>query len=311
MTIGPAGSTITKRGRYYIDTTTGASYPSVTTVLDAALSKPALNAWYAKTTAVRAVDALAELSRRVRLDGPDDTIRWLARAPREAASTAAIRGSDLHDLAERHATGQDLPADLADDVRAMLTQYQTFLTDFQPEISHAEMTVLNRTIGYGGTCDAVMTLPAFGAGPLIVDYKTGRTGPYAEWAIQLAAYAHGELVLARDGKQTTTRPMPEIDTSRALILRIRPDTYELHEADLTGLIGVFEAMTVIHAFTRADTPFKQCFPQHKNPEYWAESIRKAATVDDLNRIWIDAVAVNAWTDDLLTRCQRRKAEIDA
>lgn len=307
----PVASEITKRGRYYVDNATGARYPSVTTVIDRALSKPQLNTWYAKTTATRAVDGLAELSRMVRLDGPEKAAMWLANAPRETKNSAAVRGSDLHDLAERNATGRELPADIGDDVRAMLGHYRTFLTDFEPVITHTEMTVLNRTLGYGGTCDAIMRLPAFEGRPLVVDYKTGRTGPYPEWAVQLAAYAGGEYVLTRERGAIVTNPMPDVDAGKALILRVRPHTYELHEADLTGLLDVFAAMLGVHAFTENESPFTQRAPDHQRVDYWTALIEAASTVDALNHVWVEAVAVNAWTDDLLDKCKTRKQMITA
>ncbi|MFI0481722.1 hypothetical protein [Actinomadura sp. 9N215] len=308
----PAASTITKRGRYYIDTVNGGRYPSVTTVIDTALSKPALNTWYAKQTAERAVDQMAELGRRVRLDGVESAVKWLAAAPRDAARSAAVKGSDLHDLAERHARGEALPVDLHSDVKAMLAHYETFLADWSPEIAHTEMTVLNRTLGYGGTADAVMRLPAYAGLPLVADYKTGRTGPYAEWAVQLAAYAAGECVLT---KSDDRRPkihesaMPAVDSTRALILRIRPDSYELHEADLSGLLDVFTAMLRIHAFTETVGPFTRRLPAHESGAYWARRISGARTVEELHVIWADAVAASRWDDDLLNQCAARKAEI--
>ncbi|MBT2213482.1 hypothetical protein [Actinomadura sp. NEAU-AAG7] len=308
----PAASTITRRGRYYIDTVNGGRYPSVTTVIDAALAKPALTGWYATQTAGRAVDQLAELSRRVRLDGPESAAAWLARAPRDTSHAAAVRGSDLHDLAERHAHGEEPPADLAHDVKAMLGQYERFRADWRPTIAHTEMTVLNRTMGYGGTADAVMSLPAYAGLPLITDYKTGRTGPHAEWAVQLAAYANGECVLKRTGDKRTKiveEIMPAVDISRALILRIRPDTYELHEADLTGLLDVFAAMLKVHSFATSAEPFTERRPATESATYWTNRIDTARTVDDLHTIWVDAVAASQWDDRLLNHCATRKAQL--
>lgn len=305
----PVASTVTKRGRYYVDTVTGGRYPSVTTVIDRALSKPALTKWYARQTAGRAVEQLAELSRRVRLDGPESAAAWLAEAPRDAANTAALRGSDLHDLAERTARGAGTPPDLDRDVARMLDHYETFLADFSPVIEHAEMTVLNRALGYGGTADAVMTIPAYTGLPLVCDYKTARTGPYAEWAVQLAAYANGEVVLERTPNGIREAPMPTVDLTRALILRVRPDGYELHEADLTGLIDVFTAMLKVHGFAENCEPFNRRYPEHSTPAYWKRRIEAATTVDDLTAVWVDATAVNQWDNNLLNQCRAKKAAL--
>jgi hypothetical protein len=308
----PAASTITKRGRYYVDTVNGGRYPSVTTVIDSALAKPALTRWYANRAAARAAENLAELSRRVRLDGVDQAAAWVAAAPREASQSAAVKGSDLHDLAERHARGEPVPDDLDADVKAMLAHYETFLVDWQPRVLHTEMTVLNRSLGYGGTADAVMELPGFAGLPLVCDYKTGRTGPYPEWAVQLAAYAHGEAVLERvkAGRPTVRElPMPHVDPSRALILRVRPDGYELHEADLTGLVEVFAAMLTVHAFTVESEPFQRRLPETDTAAYWARRIATARAVEDLHAVWIDAVSASAWDNALLEQCRIRKEQI--
>lgn len=304
----PVASTITRRGRHYVDKQTGACYPSVTTVIDRALSKPSLLHWYARQTATRAVEQLAELSRTVRLDGAETAIRWLTAAPRERKTAAAVAGSDLHDLAERHARGEPLPDSLDPAVRAMLGQYERFLADFSPEITHTEMTVLNRSMGYGGTCDAVMRLDGH-AVPLVVDYKTGRTGPYPEWAIQLAAYAGGECVLTRDRAGVVESPMPAVDHDTALILRIRPETYEVHEANLSGLVEVFAGMLQIHRFTEAQPPFTIRYAESMRPAYWISQINAANTTDELTTIWVDAVIANAWTDELTTISKTRKAQI--
>jgi hypothetical protein len=268
--------------------------------------------WYASRAAARAVENLAELSRRVRLDGADQAAAWVAAAPRDASNTAAVKGSDLHDLAERHARGEALPVDLETDVRAMLAHYETFLSDWQPVITRAEMTVLNRRLGYGGTCDAVMTAPAWSGLPLVCDYKTGRTGPYPEWAVQLAAYAHGEAVLERvkAGRPAVREtPMPAVDTTRALILRVRPDGYELHEADLTGLIDVFASMLAVHAFTHDVEPFRRRLPDTQTGAYWARRVEAARAVEDLHAVWVEAVAASAWDDSLLEQCRMRKMQL--
>jgi len=305
---GPAGSTITRRGRFYIDAATGDKYPSVTTVISTALAKPALTKWYARMAAERAVENAAELSRRVRLEGPEEAAKWVAAAPQDAARTAALKGSDLHDLAQRHADGKVMPDDLDPDAAAMLRQYETFLADFTPTILQTEMTVLNRAFGYGGTADAIMELPGRGYGlPLVVDYKTGRTGPYSDWAIQLAAYAHGERMLEKTPKGIIESDIPcAIDPDRGLILRIRPEKYELYETDLTASYGVFQAMLRIFAFTSIEPPFTRIPAPHDDPLTWLARIDAVGDVAELYEIWRSGTARNVWTDELSAACAQRK-----
>ncbi len=246
MSPAPARSVPTKRGRYYRDPKDGTLYPSVTTILDTSLNKKALVGWAAKATAQAAVDHLPELVRRCRTDRRG-AVTWLKGQPYAARDTAANLGTRVHDLAEAYVLGQPYtaPDDDTDEAR-MLAALVAFLDDFRPRFEATELTVVNRSVGYAGTLDAIATIPALGDRLTLVDYKTGRTGPYPEWGLQLAAYAAAEAAWLKDGTEVS---MPKVDG--AAILRIRPDGYTLHPVRLDGLLDTFERMAAVTRWVHA------------------------------------------------------------
>lgn len=248
----PKRAVPTKAGRYYRDPKDGTLYPSATNVIDTALAKPALKGWAAKVTAEAAVANLPELVRRCRTDR-SGAAAWLKGQPFAALEAAGALGTQLHDLAEAHVLGKPLTAPDADgDAGLMLANFAAFLQDFRPQYEAAEMTVVNRTVGYAGTLDALARIPAVLDGALcVVDYKTGATGPYPEWALQVGAYARGEAAWLKDGTEVA---MPKV--SGGLILRIRPNGYALHQVRpdaMDALAETFAAMVTVTRWAHAAT----------------------------------------------------------
>jgi hypothetical protein len=215
----------------------GTELPSVTTVLGIALAKPALPGWAAKTVATEALDNLPRLVRMSRTNR-DEAIRWLKGSPYSQRDAAADAGSKAHDLAEAHALGKPYTApDTSTDLGETLTQFVKWMADWQPTFEATEAIVTNLTVGWAGTLDAICRIPALDNRLLVVDYKTGKTGPYPEWALQVGgAYANAEHLWLPDG---TSVPMPKVDG--AMVLRLRPDFYAMHmiDADLSVLANVF------------------------------------------------------------------------
>lgn len=237
---GPKRAVPTKKGRYYTDPKdVEARYVSVTNVIDT-INKPALVGWAAKTVATEAVEHLVHVTRLSRTD-KDAAIAWLKGKPYEQKDAAAKLGSRVHDLAEQHELGHDM-RDLEEDEVGMVEQYMAFRDDWRPEYEATEATVANRTYGYAGTLDGLLRfphipLPLAGTALVVGDYKTGKTGPYDEWGLQMAAYARTEVLWLPDDSEI---PMPA--TAGAVAIRIRPTEYGLHEIDpaaIDTLFGVF------------------------------------------------------------------------
>jgi len=245
---GPKRAVPTKKGRYYTDPQDVLKrYVSVTNVIDT-INKPALVGWAARTVAEQAVNDLVLVTKLSRTDKAA-AVAYLKGTPYAEKDAAAHLGSRIHAIAEGHELGHDMP-ELADDEQQMVRQYLAFRDDWQPTYEATEATVCNRTHGYAGTLDGLLRfthspLPKAGGALVVGDYKTGRTGPYAEWGLQLAAYAHAEALWLPDDSEI---PMPTVHGG--VVIRIRPDSYGVYELDPTALPVLLDVFTHLLHVTR-------------------------------------------------------------
>jgi hypothetical protein len=225
------------RKRYY-DLHDGTKLPSVTTVLSTALNKPALVGWAAKTVAEEALANLPQIVKMSRTDR-DGAVKFLKGRPYAQRDEAADAGTKAHDLAECYVLGKPYEVPAPDtDLGKTLAQFVKFLEEWRPTFEATEAVVANKTIGYAGSLDAIARIPALGNKLLVIDYKTSKSGPYPEWALQVAAYAKAESLWLPDGTQVE---MPTVEG--AVVLRLRPNMYAVHEveADLDELLAAFTA----------------------------------------------------------------------
>lgn len=194
---------VEKTHAYYLD---GKRIKGVTTLLGAGIPKPALAYWSAKAVAEYVInnpDAIEQL--RTMGDGP--AIAALKGIPWAKRDEAAVRGTDVHALAEQIIHGQD--AEVPDHLLGHVKGYLAWLEEFDVQPILTEQPVASRRWRYGGKFDAIVTIgrgPWAGRSPLL-DWKTSN-GVYGETALQTAAYALAEFY-APDDK--TEIPMPYID----------------------------------------------------------------------------------------------------
>lgn len=189
----------TARGHKY--TLDGKPVLGVTTLLSKGLPKPALTYWSAKMVAEfvadqpEKVDVLREMGR-----GP--MVAALKGVPWQKRDEAAVRGTDVHALAEQiiHGREVDVPTHLVDHVDG----YVRWLDAFQVEPVLTEFVVANRTVRYAGTGDAIVRI---GGETLCLDWKTS-TNVYGETALQTSAYACAEFYLDDNGHEQS---VPEVD----------------------------------------------------------------------------------------------------
>ena len=208
----PPTITVTRHGtgrRYAIN---GRPVPGVTTILDGGYPKPALVNWSANETARWAaenVDRHAEL-------GPVRFAQEAAKARYASNNAAKVRGTMVHDLAERISHGEevDVPAHLVGYVDAAIR----FLDDLDVDPISTEQVVASVKHGYCGTFDLYADTDR---GRVLFDYKTSKSGPYPEAALQLAAYRHAEWWLWNE----STQPAPVIDETA--VVWLQPDRYEI------------------------------------------------------------------------------------
>jgi hypothetical protein len=237
--------------RWYTHPVTGERFLSATAALSY-IAKHELPAWAAKLSATAAIDAWSRVREAAEIDPCERkgneacgqcrtcVAGWLANRHNVVRDTASDLGSRFHQAVDNQVKlGPGCYVDA--DVQPFLDAYNEWAELAQPVFRGAEMTVINRRLGYAGTLDAINFFSVKSELPkkmqhlkrrtVLVDYKTGKSvgAPHA-W--QLNAYRFAEKILLPDG---TELPMPRIGTG--LILHIRPKSeggVKMREAFLTS-----------------------------------------------------------------------------
>ncbi len=202
--------------RYRLD---GQWVPGVTTIISKGLPKPALMYWSAKTVAEWVADHPNLADQMSEAGGRGPFVDFLKKLPWEKRDTAAVRGTDVHALAERLVHGEEV--EVPEHLTGYVGGYVEWLDEWQPEAIWTERPVGNRKWGFAGTFDLIAKMCGE---TWLLDVKTSRN-VYGDNAIQLAAYANAEFLLAPDGSE---QPLPKID--RMGILHVQDGETELHEA---------------------------------------------------------------------------------
>lgn len=212
------------RGRGHSYILDGDRADGVTWILSNGIPKPALIDWAARTTAGYAIDhwdELADLKASERL-------RKLEKARWAETDTAAVRGTNVHALAQQLAAGQEV--DVPDHLVGHVDAYLAFAADWEPEEIIVESVVASRTHRYMGTLDLIARLAT--GETWLLDWKTAGSGIWPESALQLSAYRNADFYLDADGDE---QPMPQVD--RAGCVWLRADGYDLIPVDTSP--GVF------------------------------------------------------------------------
>lgn len=268
---------MTKTGR--IDRGNGHSYkldgnttPGVTTIIGDGMPKPALIGWTAKSIAEyvgerigKNGDATELINDLKALDADkvarDKDHRYKAKFPAsgefsrtavidllktvqfEDRDKAANRGTEVHNLAEDLMNGKEVevPDELAGHVDAFIAWHDMW----KPTNALPEFVCGNRRRKYMGTGDLIADLAD--RQRWLIDYKTNRTGPFAEVALQLAAYRYAEFLVTPDGEI----PMPSVD--RCGVLWLRADGYDFYEVKADeDTFRTFLYVQQVAAFQKAD-----------------------------------------------------------
>ncbi|GAB3304059.1 hypothetical protein EK0264_03590 [Epidermidibacterium keratini] len=203
------------RGHYYkID---GKKADGVTTILNNGVPKPALINWAANTTAGYAVDHWTELEELT----PSQRLDKLKKARWNELDKAGKRGTEVHDLAERLAHGEEV--DVPDEIAGHIESAARFLDEWKPKTILTETVVGHRTELICGTFDYLMELPD--GKRWLVDWKTTRSGIFGETALQLAAYKNMTHYLDSEG---TEKPVSELEIFGCMAVWIRADGYDVY-----------------------------------------------------------------------------------
>ncbi len=223
---------------YYLD---GRKLDGVTTILSKGLPKPALVNWAANTAAALAVDQWDELA----LLPPSERLKRISKAHDAARDKAAVRGTQVHALADRLARGEEVtvPDGLAGHVESCVK----FLDDWQPQTLMTETPVYHEKYLYAGTLDLLVGMDDVGGQGMqtwLLDFKTSKSGAYGDTAFQLAAYANATHCQRPDGSVHT---MPIVD--RCGVVWLRADGYDLYPYHADP--GVFRQFLYIQQCARA------------------------------------------------------------
>jgi len=219
-------------GAYLLD---GEKVVSVSTV-KGNWPKPGLTKWAANTCGAYAADHWEWLTHRPAMEAQS----LIAGAPWRDLQAAGVRGTKIHTFAQRVTLGAEveIPEDYAGYVEAAVK----FLDEWQPTEERIETSVFSRKHKYAGTFDLMCMLP--GLGLALLDYKTGRKGPYGDTALQLAGYGNAEFMLI-DGIEV---PMPPIDFY-GVIWPHADGTYDLYPftvTERTFRLFLYVQQTIIH-----------------------------------------------------------------
>lgn len=212
------------RGRGHSYKLGGKPVDGVTTLIGKGLPKTALMYWSARCVAEYVADADPSTLEALRSLGRDGMVKALKDIPWTQRDAAAVRGTDVHTLADQLVRGHrvEVPEELVGHVEACLS----FLDLWRPTPVLVEAVVASRAWHYAGTLDLVADLPD--GRRVLMDWKTGASGVWPEVALQLAAYRHAEVYADADGREHW---MEDLGIVGAYAIHLRAD-------------GTFEAIPV-------------------------------------------------------------------
>lgn len=205
--------------RYKLD---GEWVPSVTTILGV-LDKPAIPRWAATQVAEYVADNPDGIE-HLRAMGRGPMVNALKQLPWEKRDTAAVRGTDVHGIAEQivHGDKVEVPEHLVGYVKSAVA----FMDDYGIEPVLVEAIVGSREHKYAGKLDLVADSKK--APRAIWDYKTTASGIYATTAWQNAGYAFSEFYVRSDDHEVRTA---NLCIEASFGVHLRPDGYSVHRLE--------------------------------------------------------------------------------
>lgn len=187
-----------KAHRYWCDKK---NIQGVTTILKGGLPVDGLMYWSAKTVAEHVADFPEEVE-SLRGMGREPMVAALKNIPWQKRDEAAVRGTDVHAIAEAVINGEavEVPGHLVDHVQG----YVDWLDEFDVTPVLTEKSCANRTHWYAGRFDLIADFAGY---RWMLDNKTSKS-VYGSTALQLHAYANAEFYV-EDDEPDVEIPMPE------------------------------------------------------------------------------------------------------
>lgn len=199
--------------------------PGVTTLISKGLPKDGLPYWSARTVAEYVADH-PDAVQTLRDMGREPMVNALKGVPWQARDEAAVRGTEVHAVAELIVHGQevDVPGHLAAHVQG----YVDWLDTFKVEPVLTERSVGNRAQWYAGRFDLIADM----AGTRwMLDIKTSKA-VYGSTAMQVDAYRNAEFYVDDDDPETE-HPLPE-GIERLGVIHVTEHGTVLHPLDSSG-----------------------------------------------------------------------------
>lgn len=201
----------------------------VTTMMKGLSGPP--ESYFTKYTAGHAVDNWARLSELP----PSARLEEIAGATKARFAAAAVRGTEVHQLAERLSKGEEVtvPGHLRGHVESCIA----FLDDYEADAQYTEPALFSRKNKHAGSADAFGSARKPGAAHrtrVLWDYKTNASGPWGSVAFQFAGYRYSDFMLSGDGgRDSVELAVPEVDECWAVWLRADGyDVYPMHVDEL-------------------------------------------------------------------------------
>lgn len=237
--------------RYRLD---GKPVKSVTGIIGGGIPKPALTYWAANQAAGAAADWAqsfkelppSEAAWNLASIDRDALYETWRKAPWKKRDEAAIRGTAVHDIAERVVHGIDV--DVPDELLPYVNGYIDFLDTWDVTPILTEKSVAHRGLWYAGRFDLIAKIPELhGDLPVMVDLKTSN-GVYAETAVQAAGYSCAEFYVEDDNPDEEII-MPEV--AATYVAHVTTDGTKLYElspdqAHINAMFEVFKACYAIN-----------------------------------------------------------------
>lgn len=190
--------------RYWLD---GEPVSGATTLMGNGIPKPALMPWASKLIAEWVDANPLEIERLRRSEDRYELINTLKGLPNAKRDTAALRGTEIHDMGERYLAGDavDIPVEHEAEVMGLVD----FIDGMKIVPMIVEKSLANRTHWYAGRVDFIGTSPYLNDGePVLIDWKTSNN-VYGDTALQCAAYAKAEFWVEDDAPDAE-KPLPDI-----------------------------------------------------------------------------------------------------
>lgn len=164
--------------------------PSVTSIRRMAGLPHGLHQWTINQVISHTIDHWPALTERL-ASGDAAQLKLVRHELRKASTAERDRAADLGTAVHDAAASGKSPLEVPPEIAPRLRQYLDWLAASGAEILASEFQVWNLTLGYAGTCDALVR---FRDGSIwIADWKTGK-GVYSDHALQLIAYLMAEFV---------------------------------------------------------------------------------------------------------------------